>query len=68
VLLLPRCYEVRGSMFPYMLTVAFFRLLNGVSHAWFKKVAMKRIAVEMPEHGPDPMPPAPRDDGISALA
>jgi hypothetical protein len=68
VLLLPRCYEVRGSMVPYMLTVAFFRLLNGASHFWFKKVAMKRIAVEMPERRPDSMPAAPRDDGISAVA
>jgi hypothetical protein len=55
-------------MVPYMLTVAFFRLLNGASHLWFKKVAMKRIAVEMAERRPDPMPPAQRDDGISALA
>lgn len=46
VLLLPRCYEYRGSMIPYMATVGLFRLLNGLSHLIFKKFTMKKIAVE----------------------
>ncbi len=30
-----------------MITVAFFRFLNGLSHFRFKKFTMKKIAVEM---------------------
>lgn len=68
VLLVPRCYELFGSMVPYMFVIAFFRLLNGISHAWFKKVVMKRIAVEMPPPARDAVPVASRGDGISAVA
>ncbi|MEO6597483.1 MAG: hypothetical protein ABIP94_22290, partial [Planctomycetota bacterium] len=48
VLLIPRAYEFMGSMIPYLLTMACFRLLNGVSHLWFKKLTMKKFAAEMP--------------------
>lgn len=47
VLLIPRCYEFVGSMIPYMLTIAFFRVLNGLSHFRFKKFTMQKIAEEM---------------------
>jgi len=34
-------------MIPYLATAAFFRILNGPSHLVFKKITLKKLAVEM---------------------
>ncbi len=43
---LPRCYQYKGSMVPYLIVVAFFRLLNIASHLMFKKFTMDKLSVE----------------------
>jgi hypothetical protein len=48
LLLIPRCYEYKGSMIPYLATLGLFRLFNGLSHLTFKQFTMRKLAVEMP--------------------
>ncbi|MBJ6723169.1 capsular polysaccharide export protein, LipB/KpsS family [Geomesophilobacter sediminis] len=45
-LLLPLCYEYKGSMLPYLSLVIFFRLVNLLPHLYFKKVTMQALCAE----------------------
>lgn len=47
-LTVPRCFEYKGLIIPYVLLVAFFRIINIIPHLYFKKITMKKMLVEQP--------------------
>jgi hypothetical protein len=51
-LVIPRCYAIKGSIFPYILLLGFFRTLNLLSHIRFKRSTVPKMMVEVSKYYP----------------
>lgn len=46
ILLIPKCYQYKNSLFFYLFVLSFFRIANIFSHAIFKLITMKKLMIE----------------------
>ena len=45
---IPKVYEYKGLIFPYLIILTFFRIINLLSHFHFKKIQFQKIQTEIP--------------------